>query len=89
MKKIKIIFNALAITVAIIGSSCHPVLYARRLYQPQYIPVNNTMQPVGDFGIDYNCYDTNIVWTFYKPDSVARPKEYLPYRKGQYVPLKK
>jgi hypothetical protein len=88
MKKIKIILNALAITIAIAGA------FATRHYmqedgQSQYIPVNNTYKAVGDFGVDYNCYDSNIVCTFYLPDTVARPKEYLPYRRGHYVPLNK
>ena len=88
MKRIKIILNAIAVTVAIAGA------FATRFYmqedeQLQYIPVNNSYKPAGDFGIDYNCYDSNIVCTFYQPDSVARPKEYVPFKNGQYVPLNK
>ena len=88
MKKIKIILNSIAITIAITGA------FATRLYmqhndQTQFIPVNDTYKPVGDFGIDYNCYDSQNVCTFYQPDSVARPKEYLPFRKGQFIPIKK
>lgn len=88
MKRIKIILNAIAITVAIAGA------FATRFYmqedeKPQYIPLNNSYKPAGDFGIDYNCYDSNIVCTFYLPDSVARPKEYAPFKNGQYVPLNK
>lgn len=88
MKRIKIIMNTLAIIIAITAA------IATRFYmqdndKAQYIPMNDTYVPAGDFGIDYNCYDSNNVCTFYLPDSVARPKEYLPCRKGQYVPLKK
>jgi hypothetical protein len=88
MKRIKIMLNAFAITIAIAGA------FATRFYmqeneKPQYIPVNSTYKPAGDFGIDYNCYDSNIICTFYKPDSVAHPKEYLPFQKGRYVPLNK
>lgn len=88
MKRIKIILNAFAITIAITGA------FATRFYmhedeRPQYIPVNNSYKPAGDFGIDYNCYDSNIVCTFYQPDSVARPQEYVPFKKGQYVPVNK
>jgi hypothetical protein len=88
MKKTKIILNSIAITIAIAGA------FATRLYmhhndQTQYIPVNDAYKPVGDFGIDYNCYDSQNVCTFYQPDSVARPKEFLPYRKGQFIPIKK
>lgn len=83
MKKLKVILNAIAITVAIGGA------FATHYYmndaRPQYIPVNNTFEPAGDYGIDYNCVDSPEVCTYYQLDSVARPEEYLPYRKGKYV----
>lgn len=88
MKKIKIILNTIAITIAIAGA------FATRFYmqhndQIQYTPVNNIYKPVGNFGVDYNCYDSQNVCTFYLLDSVARPQEFLPFRKGQYVPINK
>lgn len=88
MKKIKIILNSIAITIAIAGAFATRFCVQQH-NQPQFIPVNDIYKPVGDFGIDYNCYDSQNVCTFYQPDSVARPKEYLPYRKGQFVPIKK
>jgi len=89
MKKFKVILNAIVFTVAIGGA------FATRYYmqlpdeQPQFFLEKDAYIPVGDFGIDYNCYDSNNVCTFYLPDSLARPKEFLPYRKGHYVPIKK
>jgi hypothetical protein len=85
MKKIKIILNATAITLAFAGA------FATRLYlkdndRSQYIPVNNSFKPAGVFGIDYDCHEATDVCTYYQPDSVAHPQEYLPYRKGKYVP---
>jgi hypothetical protein len=88
MKRIKIILNTLAITIAIAGALATRY-YMQEHDQPQYIPVDNSYKAVGTFGVDYNCYDTNMVCTFYLSDSVARPPKYLPYRKGQYAPLKK
>lgn len=88
MKKFKVILNALVIMIAI-GGALATRYYMQPDELPQYIQEENTFKPVGDFGIDYNCYDSNNVCTFYLPDSVARPKEFLPYRKGQYVPVKK
>lgn len=84
MKRIKIILNATAITIAIAGA------FATRMYMqnndhPQYIPVNNSYKPVGEFGVHYDCHDASGVCTYYRPDSVAHPQEYLPYRKGKYV----
>ena len=89
MKKIKIILNSIAITIAIVGALATR-FYMQHNEQLQFVPVNDIYKPVGgDFGIDYNCYDSTSICTFYQPDSVARPKEYLPYRKGQFVPLRK
>lgn len=87
MKKIKIILNSVAITIAIAGAFA--TRFCMHNDQTQYIPVNDTFKPVGDLGIDYNCLDSSVVCTFFLPDSVARPKEYLPYRQGQFVPIKK
>jgi hypothetical protein len=87
MLKIKVILNALAITVAIGGAlATHYYMHDNR---PQYIPELNTFKPAGNYGIDYNCVDSPEVCTYYQPDSVAHPQEYLPYRKGRYVPAGK
>lgn len=87
MKRIKIIMNTLAIIIAI-AAAIATRDYLQNNDRAQYIPVNNTYKPAGDFGVDYNCCDSNNVCTFYLPDSVARPEGYAPYRKGKYVPLK-
>jgi hypothetical protein len=87
MKKIKVILNSIAITIAIAGAFA--TRFCTQNEQTQYIPVKDTYTPVGDFGTDYNCFDSQNVCTFILPDSVARPKEFLPYRKGQFVPIKK
>jgi hypothetical protein len=86
MKKIKIILNAIAITAAIAGAFA--TRFCIQNNTSQYIPVNDTFKPAGDFGIDYNCYESKNTCTYYLPDSVARPAEFLPYRKGEYVPIK-
>lgn len=88
MKKFKVILNAIVITVAIGGALATRYYMVPPNEQPQYIPEKDTFIPVGDFGTDYNCYDSNNVCTFYLSDSVARPKEYLPFRIGRYVPVK-
>ena len=87
MKKIKVILNSIAITIAIAGAFA--TRFCMRNDQTQYVPVKDTYISVGDLGIDYNCFDSQNVCTFILPDSVARPKEFLPYRKGQFVPIKK
>ena len=87
MKKIKIVLNAIAITIAIAGAIA--TRYCMQNNTSQYIPDNNTFKPAGEFGIDYNCYDSKNTCTFYRPDSVARPQEFLPSRSGQFVPVNK
>jgi hypothetical protein len=86
MKRIKLILNITAITLAIAGAIASS-LYMQDNDQPQYIPVNNSFTPVGDFGTDYNCYDSIGVCTYYQPDPVARPQHYSPQRKGKYIPV--
>ncbi|WP_205512342.1 DUF6520 family protein [Longitalea arenae] len=84
MKKIKLILNAIAVTVAIGGAfATHYYMHDN---QPQYIPAFEAFTPAGDYGIDYNCADSPGVCTYYQPDSVTRPGEYLPYRQGRYIP---
>jgi hypothetical protein len=86
MKKIKIILNAFAITAAIAGAFA--TRFCMQNTTSQYIPVNDTFQPAGDFGVDYKCHESTNTCTYYQPDSVARPATFLPYRKGEYVPIK-
>lgn len=87
MKKIKIVLNAIAITIAIAGAFA--TRYCMHNNTAQYIPENDIFKPAGEFGIDYKCYDSKTTCTFYKPDSVARPQEFLPFRNGQFVPVNK
>jgi len=87
MKKIKIVLNAIAITIAIAGAFA--TRYCIQNNTSQYIPENNSFRSVGEFGIDYNCYDSNNTCTYYRPDSVARPQEFLPFHKGKFVPVNK
>lgn len=88
MKRIKLILNCTAITLAIAGAIATSQ-YMQDNDPPQYIPVknvNNAYTPAGDYGTDYNCHDSTGVCTYYQPDPVARPQEYIPHHKGKYVP---
>jgi hypothetical protein len=88
MKRIKLILNITAITIAI-AAAIATSIYMQNNDQPQFIPVNNAYVPVGDYGTDYNCHDSTGVCTYYQPDPVARPREYSPHQKGKYVPADK
>lgn len=87
MKKVKIVLNVAAITLAIAGALA--TRFCMPENHPQYIPVNDSFVPAGEYGIDYNCYESIDDCTFYRPDSIKRSAEYSPYRKGQYVPVNK
>ena len=80
--------NSTAITIAIAGAIVTS-LYMQDNDLPQYIPVNNSFAPVGDFGTDYNCHDSTGTCTYYQPDPVAHPHEYSPHHRGKYVPATK
>ena len=88
MKKVKIVLNVTAITLAI-AAALATRFCMEPVNHPQYIPANDNYMPVGEYGVDYNCYESINSCTFYQPDSVNRSKEYLPYRKGQFVPVNK
>lgn len=87
MKRTKIVLNSIAITIAIALA----LVTRSRLqhkYKPQYIPVNNIYKQAGELGVDYNCYDAaDSICTFYQPDSINRPNEFLPSQKGRYMPV--
>ena len=86
MKRIKLILNSTAITLAIAGAIATS-FYMQDNDQPQFVPVNNSFAPVGELGTDYKCHDSTGTCTYYQPDPVARPQEYSPHRKGKYVPV--
>jgi hypothetical protein len=88
MQKIKILLNAVAVIVAV-GGALITYSYTGKENQPQYIPYNNSYQPAGEFGVDYRCYESDSVCTYYQPDSVNNATFLLPCRKGQYVPVSK
>ena len=88
MKKIKIVLNAIAITAAI-GGALATRFYTRHENHQQYVPANNAYIPAGEYGIDYNCFDSNGVCTYYQPDSLHHPNQYLPCKKGRHEPIQK
>jgi hypothetical protein len=88
MKKIKVVFNSIAI-IAALGAALATRYYTQQQDKPQYIPINNTYQPTGEYGVDYNCYDSDKVCTYYQADSASQPGEYVPAKRGWYVPVKK
>lgn len=88
MKKIKIVLNAIAVTAAIAGALATR-FYTQHENHQQYIPANNTYIPAGEYGTDYNCFDAKGICTFYQPDSLNHPNQFLPCKKGRYEPIQK
>jgi hypothetical protein len=85
MKKIKVILHAVAILAAVGGAFA--TRYCRTCEEyVQYIPVNNSYHPAGEFGVDYNCCLSKHACTFYT-DSTNRSVLLVPCREGTYTPV--
>jgi hypothetical protein len=89
MRRIKVLLNTTAILVAIVAALATRY-YIKDQDEPQYIHINNTYQPAGEYGVDYNCYRAEEgVCTYYLADSINQPGEFLPARKGLYKAVEK
>jgi hypothetical protein len=85
MNKIKVAFVALAMFAGIGGA------FATHCEQcensVQYIWNGSMYVEVGEFGVDYDCYVSGGVCTFYKPDPVGQPNSYSPCHIGGWYQL--
>lgn len=75
--------NVSAIVLAI-AAALATGYYTNEQDKPQYIPVNNSYQPAGEYGVDYNCHQADSICTYYALDSIEQPGEFAPARKGRY-----
>jgi hypothetical protein len=86
MNKVKLAFIAVAILTAVGGA------FATRPCLPCY---NNTQYywngqayiDAGEFGVDFDCWVTGGVCTYYKPDPMGQPNYYAPCHEGAWSPL--
>lgn len=84
MNKIKMAFIAIAILAAMGGAfATRPCLECS--YSPQYVWNGSMYVQVGQYGVDYTCYITGGICTFYRPNPMAQPNVYAPCHEGAYT----
>ncbi|WP_205512344.1 hypothetical protein [Longitalea arenae] len=85
MNKIKMAFIAIAILAAVGGAfATRPCLSCE--YSQQYIWNGSSYTPVGEYGIDFDCWVSSGICTFYRPEPVLKPNMYSPCHMGVYAP---
>jgi hypothetical protein len=88
MKRLRIILTAIALMLGIGGS----IALAEESdppcsYQQQYYKVNFSFVPAGTLGLHYACVVAPYPCTYYLPDPVLQPNNYVPCRQGVYIPI--
>jgi hypothetical protein len=85
MKKFRLILMSLVISAGVGGAfaSADPPC----VYQPQYIRNLIGFQPAGVMGVNYACILCPFSCTYYLPDPVLQPNNYVPCRQGVYLPI--
>jgi hypothetical protein len=82
MKKIKVIFISIAVSLAIGGAFGATNFKAPCEYMTQYILYNGNYVQAGTYGLDYFCVGSLGVCTWYKPWPTS---DWYPCRAGTYV----
>ena len=86
MNKIKLAFIAITILTAVGGAfATRPC--AQCEHSVQYWYNGGGYVPVGIYGVDFDCFITGGVCTFYRPDPALQPNVYAPCHEGAYMPL--
>jgi hypothetical protein len=86
MNKIKVALIAIAILTAVGGAfATKPCVQCE--INTQYYWNGQAYVLAGDDGIDYYCYDTGGVCTYYKPNPLGQPNYYAPCVTGVHMPL--
>jgi hypothetical protein len=86
MNKIKLALIATAILVGVGGAfATRPCLPCE--LSVQYYNNGNGYYEAGEIGVNYDCFTTAGICTFYKPNPLTRPNEYAPCRTGSFMDL--
>jgi hypothetical protein len=88
MKKIKVLLNSIAILAAIGGAFATSFCWQCE-EQVQYIPVDNTYNQAGEYGVDYTCSFGLGTCTYYYTDTAGKAGRLAPCREGQFTPVHK
>ncbi len=79
-------FIAIAILAAVGGAfATRPCFECS--YSQQYIWTGSGYSPVGEWGVDFDCWITAGTCTYYKPEPALQPNVYAPCHQGAYTPL--
>jgi hypothetical protein len=86
MKKIKVVLmTAAVLTAAVSVFATRPCLMCE--LSVQYYNVGNGYYEAGELGVNYDCFTTAGICTFYKPNPLTRPNDYAPCRTGSFMDL--
>ncbi len=85
MKKFRLIVMSLVIVLAVGGAfaSTEPPC----VYEPQYYKSGFNYLPTGQLGVQYVCVLCPFACTYYRPDPVLQPTNFVPCRQGIYLPI--
>jgi hypothetical protein len=85
MKKFRVILMSFIILIAIGGAfatSDPPCVYDQQFYKSGL-----NYFPTGIYGVHYACAVCPYNCTYYRPDPVLQPNNYVPCKTGLYVPI--
>lgn len=85
MKKFRIILMSFIIVIAVGGAfaTTDPPC----VYEPQFYKLGLVYQPAGTMGVHYACILCPFACTYYQPNPVLQPNNYVPCRTGLYLPI--
>lgn len=88
MKRLRIILASLAVILAISASFAFrdkvdpPCRYSQQYYKSGF-----NYFPTGQLGLHYTCIICPFACTYYLPDPVLQPDNYVPCQQGVYQPI--
>jgi len=85
MKKFRVILMSFIILIAVGGAfaTTDPPC----VYEQQYYKTTMSYQPAGIIGVEYACILCPFACTYYRPDPVLQPYNFVPCRTGLYLPI--
>jgi hypothetical protein len=86
MSKVKMVFVAIAILAAVGGAfATRPCVQCE--HSKQYYYNGQGYIDAGQYGVNFDCWVTGGVCTYYRPDPIGQPNYYAPCHEGVFMPL--
>jgi hypothetical protein len=85
MKKFRVILMSFIILIAVGGAFATtdpPCVYQQQFYRSGF-----GFYPAGTEGVHYACVLCPFACTYYRPDPVLQPNNYVPCKSGLYLPI--